>query len=116
MGQAPLVRSRNSEATVNEKIIRPAEDRRIIHGNDGSHLTMGFKLRNSSYLGGQHYYGRAHENAFAGIGANGGDMCISTWVAIGALIIAAASLVSLWKSRRGDDVAVRQDGPGGLAG
>ena len=50
MGQAPLAQSRNSEATVNGKIIRPVEDRRIIHGNDGSHPTMGFTLRNSSYL------------------------------------------------------------------
>ena len=39
MGQASLAQSGNSEATVNEKIIRPAEDRRIIHGNDGSHPT-----------------------------------------------------------------------------
>ena len=52
MGQAPLAQSGNSEATVNEKIIRPSEDRRIIHGNGGSHPTMGFKLRNLSYLAG----------------------------------------------------------------
>ena len=38
-------------------------------------------------------------------------MCVSTWLAIGAMVAAAGSFLSLWRSRRGGGTTLKEDDP-----
>lgn len=40
-----------------------------------------------------------------------GLMCVSTWLAIGAMVAAAGSFLSLWRSRRGGGTTLKEDDP-----